>query len=74
MFIEHGGIHQTQQSPRGATCDSGIREVLFNAKTQRRKEKQENEDVFTGKRDDVGVGVPQPVGRGDLAPTNGGKN
>ena len=42
MFIARG-IHQTQQSPRGATRDSATREVLFNAKTQRRKERRGGE-------------------------------
>ena len=65
MFIARG-IHQTQQSPRGATCDSATREVLFNAKMQRRKEKQRTRERENGMRRGW---VPQPVGRGDLAPT-----
>ena len=40
MFIARG-IHQTQQSPSGATRASRIREVLFNARTQRRKDAEQ---------------------------------
>ena len=39
MCIENG-IHQISQSPRGATCDSGVREETL---TQRRKERSGGE-------------------------------
>ena len=57
MFIARG-MHQTQQSPRGATGDSGTREVLFNARTQGNRERGTRRGW-----------VPQPFGRGNLAPT-----
>ena len=57
MFIENG-MHQTQQSPRGATGDSGTREVLFNARTQGNRERGTRRGW-----------LPQPIGRGNLAPT-----
>ena len=40
MFIARG-MHQTQQSPRGATGDSAIREELFNARTQSGKDAEQ---------------------------------
>ena len=60
MFIENG-IHQISQSPRGATCDSGIREETL---TQRRNDAKNAEE---GKRrkgtvEPVGVGLPNPSG------------
>ena len=47
MFIERG-IHQTQQSPSGATCDNVIRntEGIFNATTRRGRKRENREETL----------------------------